>query len=107
MGCIGPIWSDQPLKYKKSTTRRNLFYLKYIDKNDQAIKVNEIKNEIVGLESTKGNLISDISYESKDFEGRKYLIKSKQGIFNKDNPNMIEMKMVNAKIILIDGTTDK
>ena len=82
-----------------------LFYLKYIDKNDQAIKVNEIKNEIVGLESTKGNLISDISYESKDFEGRKYLIKSKQGIVNKDNPNMIEMKMVNAKIILIDGTS--
>ena len=82
-----------------------LFYLKYIDKNDQAMKVNEIKNEIVGLESTKGNLISDISYESKDFEGRKYLIKSKHGIVNKDNPNMIEMKMVNAKIILIDGTS--
>ena len=81
-----------------------LIYLKYIDKSDQTIKVDEMKDEIIGLDSTKGNVISDISYESQDFEGRKYLIKSHKGIINKDNPNMIEMEMVNAKITLIDGT---
>ena len=82
-----------------------LFYLKYIDKGDQTNKVDEMKGEIVGLENTKGNLINDISYKSQDFEGRKYLIKSQKGIVSKDNPNIIEMEMVNAKITLIDGTS--
>ena len=82
-----------------------LFYLKYIDKGDQTNKVDKMKDEIVGLENTKGNLINDISYKSQDFEGRKYLIKSQKGIVSKDNPNIIEMEMVNAKITLIDGTS--
>ena len=82
-----------------------LFYLKYIDKGDQTKKVGEIKDEIVGLENIKGNLIKDISYKSQDFEGRKYLIKSQKGIVSKDNPNIIEMEIVNAKITLIDETS--
>ena len=82
-----------------------LFYLKYIDKGDQTNKVGEIKDEIVGLENIKGNLIKDISYKSQDFEGRKYLIKSQKGIVSKDNPNIIEMEIVNAKITLIDETS--
>ena len=81
-----------------------LFYLKYINKSDQTNKVDEIKNEIIGLESKKGNVISDIIYESQDFEGRKYLIRSQTGIVNKNNPNIIEMENVNATITLIDGT---
>ena len=81
-----------------------LFYFKYIYIGDQTNKVGKIKEEVIGLESTKGNVISDISYESQDFEGRKYLIKSKKGIVNKDNPNIIEMENVNARIYLIDGT---
>ena len=81
-----------------------LFYLKYINKSGQTNKDDEIKNKIVELESIKGNVISDISYESQDFEGRKYLIRSRRGIVNKNNPNIIEMEKVNAKITLIDGT---
>ena len=81
-----------------------LFYLKYINKSDQTNKDDEIKKKNVELESLKGNVISDISYESQDFEGRKYLIKSRRGIVNKNNPNIIEMEKVNAKITLIDGT---
>ena len=81
-----------------------LFYLKYINNSDQTNKVDEIKNEIIGLESKKGNVISDIIYESQDFEGRKYLIRSQKGIVNKNNPNIIEMENVNATITLIDGT---
>ena len=30
------------------------------------------------IRNTKGNVISKISYESQDFEGRKYLIKSQK-----------------------------
>ena len=81
-----------------------VFYLKYINKSDQTNKVDEIKNEIIGLENKKGNVISDIIYESQDFEGRKYLIRSQKGIVNKNNPNIIEMENVNATITLIDGT---
>ena len=81
-----------------------LFYFKYINKSDQTNKDDKIKTKNVELESIKGNVISDISYESQDFEGRKYLIKSHKGIVNKNNPNIIEMEKVNAKITLIDGT---
>ena len=81
-----------------------LFYFKYINKSDQTNKDDKIKTKNVELESIKGNVISDISYESQDFEGRKYLIKSHKGIVNKNNPNIIEMEKVNAKIKLIDGT---
>ena len=81
-----------------------LFYLKYINKSDQTNKVDKIKKKNVELENIKGNVISDISYESQDFEGRKYLIKSHKGVVNKNNPNIIEMEKVNAKITLIDGT---
>ena len=81
-----------------------LFYLKYIHKSDQTNKVDKIKDEIVRSEDTKGNVISDINYESQDIEGRKYLIKSQKGILNKDSPNIIKMEKVNAIITLVDGT---
>ena len=81
-----------------------LFYLKYISTSDQTKKVDVIKRDVVELENTKGNVITDISYESKDFEGRKYLIRSQKGTISKNNPNIIQMENVNAKIILIDGT---
>ena len=78
-----------------------LFYLKYINKSEQN-KINRI--ETSELESVKGNVLNNISYESQDFEGRKYQIKSQKGIVNKNNPNIIEMEIVDAKIILADGT---
>ena len=81
-----------------------LFYLKYINKNHQTNKIDKIKGEIVELDNTEGNVITNISYETQDFEGRKYLIRSQRGIVNKNNSNIIEMEKVSAKIILIDGT---
>ena len=82
-----------------------LFYIKYIAKNDQIYKIEKVKEDAIKSEDIKGNVISDISYESQDFQGRKYLIKSHKGIVNKDNPNIIEMEKVNAKITLIDGSS--
>ena len=81
-----------------------LLYLKYINKSDQINKDDEIKKKIVESENIKGNVINDIRYESQDFEGRKYLIKSQKGIVNKDNQNIIEMETVDAKITLLDET---
>ena len=81
-----------------------LFYLKYIYQSNQTNKIDKIKEEINELENTQGNVISDISYESQDLEGRKYLIRSQKGIVSKNNPNIIEMESVNAKITLIDET---
>ena len=77
------------------------FYLKYFNKNDKA---NQNEKEIVELEITKGNVISDIVYESQDFEGRQYIIKSLKGVVDKDNRNIIEMENVDARIIFLDGT---
>ena len=82
-----------------------LFYIKYIAKNDQIYKIEKVKEDAIKSEDIKGNVISDISYESQDFQGRKYLIKSHKGIVNKNNPNIIEMEKVNAKITLIDGSS--
>ena len=84
-----------------------LFYLKYINKGNQTNKDNKTKKEIIELEITKGNVLSNISYESQDIEGRQYIIKSQKGIVSKDNPNKIKMENVDAKIILIDGTSIK
>ena len=78
------------------------FYFKYINKNDQTKE-----KEIVELEITNGNIMTNISYESQDFEGRRYLIKSKKGIVNKDNSNIIKMETVEAKIVLLDGSIVK
>ena len=72
--------------------------------NDQTNRVDLIKRDIVELENTKGNVITDISYESQDFEGRKYLIKSQKGTISKNNPNIIKMQNVYAKITLVDET---
>ena len=78
-----------------------LFYFKYINKNNHSQKN---KDEIFELEITKGNVINNISYESQDFEGRKYLIKSQKGMVNKNDPNIIEMETVYAEITLLDET---
>ena len=77
------------------------FYFKYIDKGN---KTKKNSKEIVQLNIEKGNIITDINYESQDFEGRKYVINSQKGLVSKNNPNIIEMELVNASITLIDGT---
>ena len=82
-----------------------IIYLKYINKSNQTNKVDKIEEEAVRLKNTKGNIISDISYESQDLSGRKYLIKSQKGIVDKNNPNLIKMEIVEAKILLVDGTS--
>lgn len=55
----------------------------------------EIKNIV---ESKDQNLIKDLSYFSKDMLGNEYIIKAKTGTADIENPNLINLRNVNAKI---------
>ena len=76
-------------------------YYKYIKQenniNDQLSFDKELLKE-------SDNLIKDISYESTDDKGRKYIIKSDYGEISKKNFEIIIMTNVNAMIILEDET---
>ena len=55
----------------------------------------EIKNIV---KSNDQNLIKDLSYFSKDMRGNEYILKAKTGTADIENPNLINLQIVNAKI---------
>ena len=75
-------------------------YFSYFKSEDL---VNDVKNES-GEKTINENQIKNIKYESTDKIGRKYTIKSKQGEINRNNPNIIFLKVVTAEILLLDNT---
>ena len=75
------------------------FYLNYVKKENLDI---QIKNHDDLKENEKSS-ISEISYETIDNKGRKYLITAKNGVIGKNGNNSILMTEVRAKIILIEG----
>ena len=75
------------------------FFTKYFKEESS-----EIKKEIINnINESAKNSILELSYESKDNKGRKYLITALSGNLEKENNNIISMNNVSAKIILIDG----
>ena len=50
----------------------------------------------------KDNNLINITYESVDREGRKYIIAAETGNFKAEEPDLIYMTNVNAKIFLLD-----
>ena len=52
----------------------------------------------------KGNNLINITYESIDKEGRKYVITAETGKFKEKEPDLIFMTNVNAKVFLLDGS---
>ena len=64
--------------------------------NENSPKNNEKNNQ-------ENNLIN-ITYDSIDREGRKYIITAETGNFKENEPDLIYMTNVNAKIILLDGS---
>ena len=75
-----------------------LVYQKYFKKDfKENIAVNKDEN------TKEENNLVNIVYESIDKEGRKYIIKAESGLFNEQEPDIIFMTNVNAKIILLDG----
>lgn len=68
-------------------------------------KVNEIDNLKVEKENfNKENSLINITYESIDATGKKYIINADNGKFDEQKPDLIFMNDVNAKIILLDGS---
>jgi len=62
---------------------------------DIKIDKEETKNIV---KSNDQNLIKDLSYFSKDIHGNEYIIKAKTGKADIENPNLINLQIVNAKI---------
>ena len=79
------------------------FYSAYLKKNQIKNLTNtKISNE-KEIDQSK-NSIKNIIYESEDSVGRKYVIKSEEGIINDENTDIIFMTNVSAQIILLDGS---
>ena len=64
----------------------------YIFKEKKINEVNNVKKE------KQSDAIQDLQYLSKDANGNTYLVKAKNGIVNKENPDLIQLFNVNAKI---------
>ena len=62
---------------------------------DIKIDKEETKNIV---KSNDQNLIKDLSYFSKDIHGNEYIIKAMTGTADIENPNLINLQIVNAKI---------
>ena len=78
-----------------------LFLNKYF-KNYQSQELETIienPKESLSVEK-KSNIIKDVTYSTVDIKGNKYEIYSKTGEVDLNNPNLIFMKDVKAKIIL-------
>ena len=74
-------------------------YQKYFKKEfNENIAVNKDENA-----KEENNLIN-IVYESIDKEGRKYIITAETGNFKEEEPDLIYMTIVEAKIFLVDGS---
>ena len=81
-----------------------IVYQKYFKtelNKDTVINENTPKNK---ERNSKENNLINITYESIDREGRKYIITAETGNFKENEPDLIYMTNVNAKIILLDGS---
>ena len=76
-----------------------IVYQKYFKKVSN-LNVTEIEEESTNQEN---NLVN-ITYDSIDKKGRKYIITAESGTFNDEKPELIYMSNVNAEIILQDGS---
>ena len=68
---------------------------------DTTTNENTFKNQ---ERNNQENNLVNITYNSIDREGRKYIITAETGNFEENKPDLIYMTNVNAEIILIDGS---
>ena len=81
-----------------------LFYDKYFLSNKELSITQNINDNFKDLE-VKSNLIQDIKYETIDSNGNKYFIYSKYGEANINNPDIILMKNVFARVEIFEKDT--
>ena len=79
-------------------------YYYFYKNNKTSANVNKINNNNeISIKKNSSNLIKNIYYASTDNLGNKFIIKSKTGEINIDNPNMVYMTNVEAIINLINS----
>ena len=81
-----------------------LFYDKYFLSNKELSITQNTNDNFKDLE-VKSNLIQDIKYETIDSNGNKYFIYSKYGEANINNPDIILMKNVFARVAIFEKDT--
>ena len=81
------------------------FYKTYFNQEPISKVSKNIKDESVS--ENKSNIIHNIEYNTKDDEGNSYIIKSKKGEFNLEDPDLILMKDVTAVISMANSTPIK
>mgnify|MGYP003686995241 FL=1 len=81
------------------------FYKTYFNQEPISKVSKNIKDESVS--KNKSNIIHNIEYNTKDDEGNSYIIKSKKGEFNLEDPDLILMKDVTAVISMANSTPIK
>ena len=75
------------------------FYYEYFKKDSQILKINKTEKILLTTkEAEESNLIRGLRYFSVDDNGNKYEIRSEYGEIGLDNPNVILMTNVVAKI---------
>ena len=75
------------------------FYYEYFKKDSQILKINKTEKILLTTkEAEESNLIRGLRYFSVDDNGNKYEIRSEYGKMGLDNPNIILMTNVVAKI---------
>ena len=80
------------------------FYFKYFSSNKQSSITQKTNDNSKSLEA-KGNLIKDMKYENTDISGNKYFIYSEYGEIDVNNPDIILMKNVFAKVEIFKKDT--
>ena len=78
-------------------------YYHFYKDNKTNMNVNKINNNEISINKNSSNLIKNISYNSTDNLGNKFMIKSKTGKIGIDNPDIIYMTNVEAIIDLINS----
>ena len=78
-------------------------FLKYFNPELESKKEKNSEEKISKVLKEKSNIIKDIRYLSKDDTGNIYVINAEYGEINEDNPDIIFLKNVKAKISVVNS----
>ena len=78
-------------------------FLKYFNQGLESKKEKNSEEKISKVLKEKSNIIKDIRYLSKDNTGNIYIINAEYGEINEDNPDIIFLKNVKAKISIFNS----
>ena len=78
-------------------------FFKYFSGSEKVEKIDSTNEKVSAVSKKNVNIIKDIKYLSKDNSGNTYLINAKIGEIATDDPDIIFLKNVEAKISIINS----